>query len=203
MLAGQGAMGEETSWTDHILNGETWLRFLVMLLYTPLLACVGFLIACIALFQFFAMLASGESNAELRALGRDLSRLAMDIADFLTCNTERRPFPFQSGAWEYARETDAPYATRREASEAASVAPQPGEEVSSRFPPAPRRTTSVRRKRTPRKKKTTARRRPASTRKKHGASSVKPARPDEVGPVPEQSQGDETSDSAGDTERHE
>jgi hypothetical protein len=90
-------MDATQGWPNHVLNGESWFRLLLMLLLAPLLACVGFLILCVALFQFFSVLASGESNPQLRALGRDLGHFCMEMVDFLTYNSERKPFPFTPG----------------------------------------------------------------------------------------------------------
>jgi hypothetical protein len=158
-------MRDETNWPEHILNGQTWLRFLVMLLYTPLLACVGFLIVCIALFQFFAMLASGESNAELRALGGDLSQFGVGIVDFLTCNAERRPFPFAASSPAPSVETTAAMS---------GTEARGGEQSSPRSSArrAPRRKSGTARKRASRKKKTATRRRAAPPRKQSGTRNT-------------------------------
>lgn len=144
-------MSEETNWTDHVANGKAWFRFLLMLLFTPFLGCVGFLILAIALFQFFSVLASGESNPQLRELARDLSRFAVGIVDFLTYNTEEKPFPF----------------TSPHSAETAGSAPPPASEA-----PRPARRAS------PARKKTTPRRRSASTRRKKATMRKEAARQD-------------------------
>lgn len=65
-----------------------------MVLLAPILACVGLFIAFTSLFQFCNVLAQGEPNPHLARSGRDLSRYAAAIVDFLTYNSEQRPFPF-------------------------------------------------------------------------------------------------------------
>lgn len=87
----------EPSWTEHVAVGATWRRFGFMLLFVPVLCCAGILIGFTALFQFFSMLASGETNPQLTGFGRELSRLAAAVMDYLTYNRETRPFPF--GPW--------------------------------------------------------------------------------------------------------
>ncbi len=67
-----------------------------MLIFLPILACAGFLILLTALFQFFGVLASGEANLQLRNFGSELARFCAAIIEYLTYNTERRPFPFSS-----------------------------------------------------------------------------------------------------------
>ncbi len=132
-------MSEETNWTDHVTSGKAWVRFLLMLLFTPLLGCVGFLVVAIGLFQFFSVLASGESNPQLRELGRELSHFAAGLADFLTYNTERRPFPLTTSPPGDAAESvkqptpEAPRPTRRAA-------------ATRKKPPARRRSASTREK---------------------------------------------------------
>lgn len=67
-----------------------------MVLLVPVLVCVGLFIAFTAVFQFFSVLANGETTSHLRRCGEDLSRYATAIIDFLTYNSEQRPFPFAS-----------------------------------------------------------------------------------------------------------
>ncbi|MGH8127714.1 MAG: DUF4389 domain-containing protein [Gammaproteobacteria bacterium] len=86
----------EPDWTTHILAGAAWRRFGIMVLLVPVLGCVGLFIAFTALFQFFSVLASGETTPSLRRCGADLSGYATTIIDFLTYNSEHRPFPFAS-----------------------------------------------------------------------------------------------------------
>lgn len=122
----------EPSWTSHVASGAAWRRFGLMVLFAPVLACVGMLVAFTALFQFFGVLASGEVNPQLSGFGRELSRLAAAIIDFLTYNSERRPFPF--GAWPADR-----------AGEAAAAA---GGDSGAGARPAKTRTRAPRRRRT-------------------------------------------------------
>lgn len=167
-------MGETTSWTDHVLAGASWRRFGFMLLCAPLLACVGFLIACIALFQFFSVLASGENNLQLRHLGRDLARLGVAIMDFLTYNTDRKPFPFGTRPSEShlaAGQTEASWESAR----------------------SPRRATAGRRPRKTSSRKTTARRR----------SSVAARKPRSHPPAPETDKPPDETGGGEEGDRHE
>ncbi|MGH8427555.1 MAG: DUF4389 domain-containing protein [Gammaproteobacteria bacterium] len=85
---------EESSWTSHVLAGAAWRRFAFMLIFVPVLCCALFLMGFTALFQFFSMLASGETNPQLTGFGHGLARFSAEIMDYLTYNTEQRPFPF-------------------------------------------------------------------------------------------------------------
>ncbi len=80
-----------------ILDKETWLRGLYMLLFILISGVARFVIAVVVLFQFFSVLFTGNTNAQLLTLGQNLSTYIYQITLFLTFNSERRPFPF--GDW--------------------------------------------------------------------------------------------------------
>ena len=52
------------------------------------------LIALIALFQFLCTLIAGKPNDNARCFGKDLSLYAAEIIQFLSYNTDRKPWPF-------------------------------------------------------------------------------------------------------------
>jgi len=160
----------EPDWTTHITGGAAWRRFGIMVMLVPIFACVGFFIAFTALFQFFNVLAQGEPNPHLSRNGRDLGRYASDIIDFLTYNSEKRPFPFSDGD-----ETDQEPAPKAAPSKKA----------------APRKKTTTRKKTgTTRKKttqKTTASRKKTTTQQTSESQASKPG--------PTQPDADKTSES--------
>ncbi len=80
-----------------ILDKETWLRGLYMLLFILISGVARFVIAVVVLFQFFSVLFTGNTNAQLLTLGQNLSTYIYQITLFLTFNSEWRPFPF--GSW--------------------------------------------------------------------------------------------------------
>ena len=80
-----------------ILDKETWLRGLFMLLFILISGVARFVIAVVVLFQFFSVLLTGNTNAQLLTLGQNLSTYIYQITLVLTFNSAGRPFPF--GAW--------------------------------------------------------------------------------------------------------
>ena len=80
-----------------ILDKNTWLRGLFMLLFILISGVARFVIAVVVLFQFFSVLFTGNTNAQLLTLGQNLSTYIYQITLFLTFNSEWRPFPF--GDW--------------------------------------------------------------------------------------------------------
>ncbi len=80
-----------------ILDTNTWLRGLFMLLFFLIAGVARFVIAVVVLFQFLSVLFTGNTNAQLLTLGQSLSTYIYQITLFLTFNSEQRPFPF--GSW--------------------------------------------------------------------------------------------------------
>jgi hypothetical protein len=79
-----------------ILDTNTWLRGLFMLLFFLIAGVARFVIAVVVLFQFLSVLFTGNTNAQLLTLGQSLSTYIYQITLFLTFNSEQRPFPFDN-----------------------------------------------------------------------------------------------------------
>ena len=75
---------------------ETWIRVLFMLLFIIILEAVKFSAIALAIFQSVSVVLTGQTNAQLLRLGRQLAVYARQIIAFLTFNGEQRPFPFSS-----------------------------------------------------------------------------------------------------------
>jgi|GEM_PF-1088118 len=145
-----------TSWTNHVREPSAWRRFGIMLLFAPILCCAGFLVGFIALFQFFTVLASGETNPHLAGLGRELARFSKTIMDFLTYNTERAPFPFAPWPAEPTPPGTVPPPRRRK-KKSASGSASSGSSKRSASRARRRKTTSRTTTRTTRKRSTSQR----------------------------------------------
>ncbi|WP_317535227.1 DUF4389 domain-containing protein [Nitrosomonas sp. Is37] len=75
---------------------ETWMRGLYMLLFIFVYGLVEFLIILVMIFQFFSIVLSGNTNAQLLKFGQDLAAYVYQIITFLTFNSEQLPFPFST-----------------------------------------------------------------------------------------------------------
>ncbi len=75
-------------------NKEHWVRGLYMLLFFVLYNVAETVLYLLAVYQFGATLITGKANPRVRAFGRGLSRYIYDIMQFMSYNTEKRPFPF-------------------------------------------------------------------------------------------------------------
>jgi len=71
-----------------------WIRGAFMLLFLLAFSIAQTLQAFIAVVQFVTLLITGKPNAHLADFGRGLAMWLAESSAFLTCATERRPFPF-------------------------------------------------------------------------------------------------------------
>lgn len=74
--------------TDELIRGA----FMILFFVAARLAIV--LVALIALFQFLCALIVRKPNGNARRFGKDLSCYLAEIVQFLSYNTERKPWPF-------------------------------------------------------------------------------------------------------------
>jgi len=81
---------------EHIVNGSIWLRGLHMLLMAVAYNVVEAMLALIAVFQFFCALFTGSVNEPLLKFAKNGSIYIQEVLEFLTFNSEIRPFPFTS-----------------------------------------------------------------------------------------------------------
>ena len=78
----------------NLIVKNKWIRGLCMLLFVLIYKIATVLVAAVAVFQFFATLFAGKTNELLMAFGERLSAFIYQIVQFLTFNTEDKPFPF-------------------------------------------------------------------------------------------------------------
>lgn len=95
----------------NLLNADTWLRLLFMVLTLICLFIARFLIWFVALFQFLSVLIAGRDNDNMRNFGQGVSKWAYQGLLFLTFNSEEKPYPFSE--WPTVEETE-PYVVASE-----------------------------------------------------------------------------------------
>jgi len=82
---------------DRLTRTSTWVRGLYMLLFALIYSIAEILVAFIAIFQFFALLIAGRPMDRLVEFGDDLTVFVYEILQFVTFNSEDKPYPF--GPW--------------------------------------------------------------------------------------------------------
>jgi Flp pilus assembly protein TadB len=94
--ASDSAAGQQKSKLvkENLKRGSTWLRLFFMLVVVILYSVSRVIVSVVVLFQFFWVLLSGETNKSLENFGQSLATYTYQIINYLTFNTEERPFPF-------------------------------------------------------------------------------------------------------------
>ena len=83
---------------ENLKSTNTWMRGLYMLLYLIFSRIAEMVLGVIILFQFLLKLFTGETNDRLLKLGQGISTYVYQCLQYLTFNTERRPYPLDL-AW--------------------------------------------------------------------------------------------------------
>jgi hypothetical protein len=73
---------------------DTWTRGLFMLLFVVIYSVAEFVLGAVVFFQFIHVLATREINERLREFTTDVSVFIYQILQFLTFNSEVKPYPF-------------------------------------------------------------------------------------------------------------
>jgi hypothetical protein len=79
---------------ENLIDEGIWMRGVFMVLFLIAYNIVEFLILLAALFQFVAVLFTGRVNETVLRLGNNLSLFALETFQYLTFNSNLRPFPF-------------------------------------------------------------------------------------------------------------
>ena len=74
------------------------MRVLFMVIFFIAARFVAVLVAFIALFQFICTLITRKPNDNVKDFGKDLSKYAAEIIEFLSYSTDRKPWPFSPEA---------------------------------------------------------------------------------------------------------
>ncbi len=90
----QGSSGLE----ENVKQKSTWVRLFFMLVLTFLYGLSRLIIAAVVVIQFFYVLLTGETKAQLKAFGHSLAIYSYEVVNYLTFNTDEKPFPFE-GNW--------------------------------------------------------------------------------------------------------
>ncbi|MCH2190943.1 MAG: DUF4389 domain-containing protein [Gammaproteobacteria bacterium] len=73
---------------------STWQRILFVALFWLIFHVVQFVLLAVAVGQCLFKLFTGSSNSQLAQLGHNLSQFVQEILQYVTFNSDRRPFPF-------------------------------------------------------------------------------------------------------------
>ncbi|NOY16737.1 MAG: DUF4389 domain-containing protein [Gammaproteobacteria bacterium] len=75
-------------------DNSTWMRILYMAIFVFIFNIVELLIATLVIFQILLLLFTGEKNMRLVSFGGILGQYTYRMLQYLTFNSEDKPFPF-------------------------------------------------------------------------------------------------------------
>lgn len=79
---------------SNLFAPKQWQRLIYMLVFAVLLHVASLTMWVLVALQFLFSLFTGKDNADLRSLGAAIGTYIHQTLDFLTYNTEEKPFPF-------------------------------------------------------------------------------------------------------------
>jgi Domain of unknown function (DUF4389) len=80
---------------SNITSADHWLRLAFMLLFAMIIQVAAAVMWVVVVVQFLFALLTGSDNKNLRDFGRGLSVYIFQIWQFLSYNSDEKPFPFQ------------------------------------------------------------------------------------------------------------
>ena len=95
--AGESTAERERSDLErHMTARSTWVRLLFMVVLGILYGVTRLVTFAVVAIQFFHVLFTGDTNDQLKTFGRSLAVYSFEVVDYLTFNTETRPFPLDA-----------------------------------------------------------------------------------------------------------
>lgn len=87
---------EPSELEKNVKSRSTWMRLVFMLISLALLAVSRVVTGAVVIIQFFTVLLTGKAHDQLKDWGHSLAIYSYEVVDFLTFNSEIRPFPFDA-----------------------------------------------------------------------------------------------------------
>lgn len=79
---------------QHLSAKGTWIRGVYILLFAVFYSVAEFVLFALVVFQFVATLLTGQPNQRARELGQGISTYFYQIIQFMSANSDQRPYPF-------------------------------------------------------------------------------------------------------------
>jgi hypothetical protein len=79
----------------NLSSSENWIRGLFVLLFVVIYGVAELVVYLIAIFQFLTLIISGKTNDAVAKFAKNLNYYVYEILEFITFNTEDKPFPFK------------------------------------------------------------------------------------------------------------
>lgn len=93
-----------TNVKENVKNVDVWIRGLFIIVFGVILYFLFMIIWLLVVFQFLTKVFTGDLNQQLSNFSKGLTRYAFQILNYITFQSEERPFPFSP--WPEAGESD-------------------------------------------------------------------------------------------------
>jgi len=80
----------------HFTSRSTWMRLVFMFIFGLLYGLSRVVLGAVVVIQFFYVLLTGETKEEMKALGHSLAIYSYQVVEYLTFNSETKPFPLDA-----------------------------------------------------------------------------------------------------------
>jgi len=91
-----GGNSDKSDLEKHITAKSTWIRLFFMIVFGFIYGISRLVIGAVVVIQFFHVLFTGDINEPLKGFGHSLALYSFEIVDYLTFNTETKPFPLEA-----------------------------------------------------------------------------------------------------------
>lgn len=89
---------ESSEIEKNVKEKSTWVRLFFMVVLAFLYGVSRIVVGAVVVVQFFYVLFTGQTKDQLKTFGHSLAIYSYEIIDYLTFNTDLKPFPFE-GEW--------------------------------------------------------------------------------------------------------
>jgi len=87
-------MEMDPEFKERVTAKPTWTRGLYILLFIVIYNIAEIVVYAVVILQFLFTLFSGDRNAQLQSLGKNLSTFIYQVFMYITYNSDERPYPF-------------------------------------------------------------------------------------------------------------
>ena len=87
-------MDMDPDFKERVTARPTWTRGLYILLFIVIYNIAEIVVYAVVILQFLFTLFSGDRNAQLQSLGKNLSTFIYQVFMYITYNSDERPYPF-------------------------------------------------------------------------------------------------------------
>jgi len=88
------ARSEASDFERNVKSRNTWTRLLFMIVMGIAWSVAVMVTSFVVVLNFFYLLFTGSTNSKLTSLGHSLATYLFQIVEYMTFNSESRPFPF-------------------------------------------------------------------------------------------------------------